>query len=1276
MIQTQAAGGLFSRLASLVLSLALLSACGSVREASEGEEMGVSQAAIAVAPSLGTAQSFAVLGASTVTNTGPTVIAGDLGVSPGTAITGFPPGLVVGGVIHAADAVAAQAQSDTTAAYNNLAGQPCDFTLPSAELGGLTLVPGVYCFSSASAQLTGALALNAQGNPNAVWVFKIASTLITASNSSVLLINGAQACNVFWQVGSSATIGTGSDFVGNILALTSITLTTDATVAGRALARNGAVTLDSNEVTISACAGPVTPLPPTVGKAFSPATINAGGISTLTITLSNPDPTVATLTSPLVDTLPAGVTVAGPATTTCGGTATTTASTVTQTGGAIPANGSCTVTVPVTATAGGNYINSLAIGALQTGNGSNVAPAAATLTVAQPAIAPTVGKAFSPATINAGGTSTLTITLSNASATPAVLTSPLVDTLPAGVTVSGAATTTCGGAVTTTASTVTLTGGSIPANGSCTVTVPVTAAAGGNYINSIAAGALQTGNGSNAAPAIATLTVNAPAGGAPTLGKAFSPPTINAGGISILTITLSNTSATPAVLTAPLVDTLPAGVTVSGTASTTCGGAVTTSASTVTLTGGTIPANGSCTVTVPVTAPSGGSFINALPAGALQTGNGNNAAPAIATLTVNAPAGGAPTLGKAFSPATINAGGISILTITLSNTSATPAVLTAPLVDTLPAGVTVAGAASTTCGGAVTTTASTVTLTGGTIPANGSCTVTVPVTAPAGGSFINALPAGALQTGNGNNAAPAIATLTVNAPAGGAPTLGKAFSPSTINPGGISTLTITLSNTSATPAVLTAPLVDTLPAGVTVAGAASTTCGGAVTTTASTVTLMGGTIPANGSCTVTVPVTAPAGGNYINSLAAGALQTGNGNNAAPAIATLTVTIPSAVTLGKAFSPATIKAGGTSTLTITLINFNNAMPAILTAPLVDTLPAGVTVSGAGSTTCGGLVTTTATTVTLTGGAIPANGSCTVTVPVTAPVAGSFINALLAGALQTNRGNNAAPAVATLTVVPMQGGGDKAPTVKKYFNPSTIGTGGISTLTLTLTNPNATPAVLTAPLKDVLPDGLLVYGNADNTCGGVATATPGSSLVVLTGGAIPANGSCTVTVDVTAKKEGSYCNVIPKGALQTNKGSNMAPAEATLTVKNGMKVAPRLAKSFSPSTIKEGKTSLLTITLINPNGKPASLTSSLDDVFPDGMVAAGNATTTCGGSLMAYWGSSKVVMWGGSIPANGSCTVKVAVTTDCKGQFRNKLHVGALETNLGSNTAPAEATLTVN
>jgi uncharacterized protein YhjY with autotransporter beta-barrel domain len=199
---------------------------------------------------LGTASQFSVLAGSGITNTGPTTIAGDVGTFPTTTQTGFG-SITVGGVNHGGDAVTQQAKDDLVTAYNVAAGLTVNFTLSSAEIGGLTLPAGVY--SSPTVGLTGVVTLNAAGNPDAVWVFQIGSTLITASGSSILLINGAQACNVFWQVGSSATLGTGTDFAGTIMASESITANTGATVLGRLLALNGAVTLDTNTIAEAIC---------------------------------------------------------------------------------------------------------------------------------------------------------------------------------------------------------------------------------------------------------------------------------------------------------------------------------------------------------------------------------------------------------------------------------------------------------------------------------------------------------------------------------------------------------------------------------------------------------------------------------------------------------------------------------------------------------------------------------------------------------------------------------------------------------------------------------------------------------------------------------------------------------------------------------------------------------------------------------------------------------------------------------------------------------------
>jgi hypothetical protein len=640
----------------------------------------------------------------------------------------------------------------------------------------LTLVPGVYCFGSTAA-ITGTLTLNEEGNPDAVFIFFVPKTLTTASDASVTIINGPQqGCDVFWHVGSSATLGTGTNFIGTVIALQSITLDTSATMSGRALALNAAVTLDSNTVSVNSCAATGNS-PPVISKSFNTPSITAGDNSTLTLTLSNSDSTAATITSPLIDTFPSGMLVSGAASTTCGGTVSAVIgqSAINLTGGAIPADGSCTVTVAVTAPVAGAYINSVPSGALITSNGNNVSPAVATLTVTSVTtpvlVPPTLGKSFNPASISFGGVSTLVLTLSNSNSVVDTMTAPLTDYLPVGLTVAGAASTTCGGTVDALkgSKSVTLTGGAIPANGSCTVSVNVSPDCGCAYHNSVKAGALQTDNGSNAAPAVATLTVTKTApGGPPKLGKFFYPDEIRSGGVTTLTITLTNPDATAATLTAPLTDYLPSGMVVYGLpgkgADNTCGGTLTATKGSayITLTGGEIPADGSCKLTIFVSVKKAGTYVNSLHRGALKTSNGSNPDQANASLFVSESVGGGTQLLKSFSPATIKNDGISTLTITLKNSYALSAKLTMPLDDKMPKGMVVHGSASNTCGGVVKATVgkSSVTLIGGAIPANGSCTVTVRVTAPCN-SYFNNLPRGALQTSNGSNQEPAGASLTV-----------------------------------------------------------------------------------------------------------------------------------------------------------------------------------------------------------------------------------------------------------------------------------------------------------------------------------------------------------------------------------------------------------------------------------------------------------------------------------------------------------------------------------
>jgi uncharacterized repeat protein (TIGR01451 family)/fimbrial isopeptide formation D2 family protein len=1060
-----------------------------------------------------------------------------------------------------------------------------------------------------------------------------------------------------------------------------------------------------------------------VMKAFSPAyvpptTIIQNSIAKLQMwlvsTYDTNDPSPMTLTGvSYTDTLPSGLVVAAipNASTTCpattgGGMATVTAipgtSLVTLSGAKIAPGTVCAISADVLAPdTPGTYTNTIPANVILTDQGpTNNNPATANLYVVSQ---PTVSKAFSPAIVAAGGTSLLTVTINNGAGIP-ITGVALTDSLPTGLAIAGnpAAATSCSnGTVTAQPGTaaLSLSGATIPASGFCTFSARVVANAPGVYLNSINAGQLTCIEGlSNPGAANDTLTARS----TPVVSKSFTPVSILAGDTSTLTIAIGNGNANPITLSADLVDALPGNVFVAGTpnASTTCtGGTLTANAGAnfISYSGGTIPGTipgpAGCTISVDVTSGTAGVHTNIIAAGQLLTSAGSNQDPAFADLAVGLGALVPPTVSKSFTLGTIAAGGTSTLTIVLNNPNSSALTLSAPFTDTLPANVVVASNPTIggTCAGSVTAAGGTITYAlGATIPVGG-CTITVPVTSIIEGSYTNTIPADALRTNGGNNHLPATAGLVVRALV--PPTVVKSFTPNTINPGGVSRLTLFLGNANIGAISLNTDFTDTLPNKVTVAatpnigGTCINTNPGKVAAAGSSSSITyqsGATIPAGG-CTILVDVTSSdPGGPYTNTISPNTLDTTADKNGASTSANLFVNPPQPPSVSKSFSAAKFLSAGTVTLTISLGN-GNASDATLEANLVDTLPAGLiiaTPSGL-ATNCPGTVQAPEGGNTVTylqsGGSIPGNGGCAISVTVKAADAlphHLFTNTIPAGALQTNFGNNAVDSSATVQVL-------VRPTITKTFNPSTIKFNQSSTLTLTLGNPNDVPITLSQDLVDSLPTNVAVAGTPaiGGTCLNtnpekVTAVALSGSITYQSGASIPA-GSCTITVSVTSVTMGDYTNTINADGLKTDAGTNLAPTSAPLRVL----APPTLTKDFTPKQIIAGAPSTLTLNLGHPNPQALTLQSALTDTLPGAVrVAAtpaigGTCLNTNPGKVTAVAGSNTITYQSGATIPIGGCTITVNVTAATAGSYLNTIPAGGLNTEAGSNALAATDTLTV-
>ena len=1077
--------------------------------------------------------------------------------------------------------------------------------------------------------------------------------------------NGSTTCGGTFAPAVSATSLAFSG--GRVAAGQTCTISVDvlASRAGALTDMSGELTSDLPVATPGTSATlTVSEAPLSVSMSFAPAAIGQGRVSRLTYGLDNAAVVEATSVA-LSDTLPADVVLAGVpnAETTCvGGTLTAAAGggDVSYSGGTLGAGATCTIAVDVTSTAAGSHRNSTETVTSSLGASP---PAEATLTV-DPAAAPGFARVFSPDTIPQGGETQILFTVDNGANAIAMTGMAFDDSLPSGVSVADTpgAVNGCGGTFGPVAGATTLgfADGVLAAGATCEIRVTVRAIEAGTLTGTAVS---LTSSIATATAAEATLTVDPAA--APGFAKSFSPATVDPGGISTLTFRIDNAANAIDVGSLAFTDAFPDGLAVAGTpnGSTTCGGtfAPATSATSLAFTGGRVAAGQTCTISVDVVASRAGALTGT--SGNLTSDLPVTTPGASATLTVNEEP---LSVSMSFAPSMIDQGRVSRLTYGLDNGAAVAAT-SVSLSDTLPADVVLADPpdAQTTCAGGTLTAAaggSEVSYSGGTLGAGATCMIAVDVTSTTAGSHRNSTET---VTSSLGDSTPAEATLTVDA--ADAPGFAKVFSPATVDPGGISTLTFRIDNTANAIDVGGLAFDDDFPDGLAVAGTpnGSTTCGGTFAPAASATSLAfsGGRVGAGQTCTISVDVLA---------LRSGALTSTSGDLTSDlpvatsgASATLTVNeVPLSVSI--AFEPATIDQGRVSRLTYDLNN--GAAVEATSVDLSDTLPADVVLADPpdARTTCtGGTLTAGGGDVSYSGGSLGAGAACAITVDVISVAVGSHSNDM---ASVTSSLGASPPAEATLTVDAAE-----APGFSKAFSPARVALDGTSRLTYTIDNSANAVAVGGLAFFESF-RGLEVFNvsNAENSCGGTLELGGNNDELSFTGGSVAAGQTCTLAVDVQGRRVGELAS--RSGALTSDLPADTPGARATLTVVRSLPLSVSMA--FSPPVIRAGGVSRLSYDLRNVTVFEQATSVSLSDTLPPGVVVADppDAQTTCtGGTLTAAAGSDTITFTGGVFDANAACTISIDMTSTVPGSYRNETE--SVTSSLGAST-PAEATLTVD
>src|SRR6185312_13571236 len=594
------------------------------------------------------------------------------------------------------------------------------------------------------------------------------------------------------------------------------------------------------------------------------------------------------------------------------------------------------------------------------------------------------------------------------------------------------------------------------------------------------------------------------------------------------------------------------------------------------------------------------------------------------------------------------------------NPNATVALTGVAFSDTLPAGLVISTPNGLTgsCGsGTITATQGTnvISLSGGTLAASASCTFSVNVTGIAAGLQTNTT--GNVTSTQGGAGGTATATLKVEAP----PSIAKVFNPSTMALHATTSLTFTIANPAANVDPLTGvAFTDTLPTGQTVANGTATVCGGTLTTTAPTgIALSGATIAVNSQCQFSVTVTGAASGQYTNTT--GNVTSTNGGTGNTASANLTVATPP--TIQKVFGAATIPVNGITSLTFTIANPNTGL-GLTGIAFTDSLPAGLVIAATPNlnNTCGGTATALggSGSVVLSAGTLAASASCTVSVNVQGTTAGVKNNSVTVSSTEAGTGNTSN---ASITVA-------LPPGIIKSFGAASIPLNGSTSLSFTISNPNSTSALTGVGFSDTLPAGLVIStpSGITGSCGtGTITATSGANVISLSGASIPANGSCTFSVNVTGITAGLQNNTT--GSVSSTEGGPGGTASASVKVE----APPSIGKVFNPSAIALNATTSLTFTITNPAANVNSLTGvAFTDTLPTGLTVANGTATVCGGNLTTT-SPTGIALSGATIAVNGQCQFSVTVTGAASGQYTNTTGAVTLTNGGTGNTATANVTV---